>query len=181
MNAKELGKLMGCAETGVSYEKLYQYAGALDAYEKSASYANESTDVLKATYKILDTANVDKESDLYRLVKAAYVKSSNGGWDENCVKVVEGIHDFCGKVAHAKGHVKMALKLGTTGALLSGGLKSVAAIAAMTGIGMGTLYWALKRDAKDEALPNEMTKNRIDIYHDMSRDLETSIKNKVGY
>jgi hypothetical protein len=185
MNAREFGILMGCAETGIDYEKVYSFQGACDAFEKSATYVNKSVDVLNATQKILEYGNVPKDSDVYLLVKSAAYKASNGGWDDTCDKVVRGIYSFCNKTSHTAKHiVKQAAPtaaMGGVASLFSGGLKSIAALSAITGIGIGTLYWALKRETNQEAIPNELTKNRIDQYHDMARDLEGSIENSVGY
>tara|TARA_B100000579_G_scaffold437938_1_gene470106 strand:+ start:23937 stop:24485 length:549 start_codon:yes stop_codon:yes gene_type:complete len=182
MNARELGILMGCAETGITYDKVYSFQGANEAFEKSATYVNKSVDVLNAAKTILDHGNVPHDSDVYLLVKSAAYKANNGQWDDTCDLVAKGVYDFCGKTKHVAKHIiKQAGTMGGMAALLSGGLKSVAALSAITGIGVGTLYWALKRESQEEALPNEITKNRIDQYHDMARDLEGSIENSVGY
>ena len=181
MNARELGILMGCAETGITYDKIYSFQGANDAFEKSATYLNNSVNVLNATQKILEYGDVPKDSDVYLLVKSAAYKARNGLWDDTCDKVVRGIYEFSRKTAHVSKQIVKQANLGGAAAIFAGGLKSVAAIAAITGIGVGTLYWALKKETTSEAIPNELTKNRIDQYHDMARDLEGSIENSVGY
>jgi hypothetical protein len=170
MNARELGMLMGCKETGLDYEKIYSFDGANDAYEKSASYVKSSVEVLNAVQKIMEYGNVPDDSDVYRLVKSAAYKGRNGLWDDACDRVVRGIYRFTGKVERVKQANASALV-----PWLGAGMKGIAALSAMTGIGIGTLYWALKRSSSQEALPNEKLKSRIDQYHTMARDLESTI------
>ena len=113
-----------------------------------------------------------RDTEAYPLVKAAAHKYAHDAWDYRCQAVADGIYDTMERIEH----VKQANTLTDIAGL---GMKGILALSAATGIGAGALYWTLKRDATQEAAPNEKLRGQIDYYRNLSKDVEGSIKRRM--
>lgn len=168
MNAKELGIFSGCLELGIPHHTFREYQGFHEVWDRSQT--KQAAAVVKSIYQILDGYGIT-DTDAYTLTKAASKKYDAGEWDFKCQAVADGIYDLMGRLDHVK-----QAGIAPTAAL---GMKSLLALSAATGIGAGALYWTLKRDAEQDAAPNEDLRNKIDYYRSMAKDLESSIGRRM--
>lgn len=168
MNAKELGIFSGCLELGIPHHTFREYQGFHEVWDRSQT--KQAAAVVKSVYKILDHYGM-QDTKAHELTKSASISYDSGNWDFKCQAVADGIYDYMARIERVK-----QAGIAPTAAL---GMKSILALSAATGIGAGALYWTLKRDAEQDAAPNENLRNKIDYYRSMAKDLESSIGRKM--
>ena len=166
MNAKELGIFSGCLELGIPHHTFREYQGFHEIWDRSQ--VKQAAAVVKSMRDILEGYELT-DTEAYKLTKSAATKYDNEKWDFACQAVADGIYDVMGRMEKVAGVVP-------TAAL---GVKSLLALSAATGIGAGALYWTLKRDATEEATPNEVMRNKLDYYRSLTKDLESSIGRRM--
>ena len=97
------------------------------------------------------------------------------GWDDHKQEATNLLYDYFSGAHHVKQAASVLVPAGLAGA------KGIALLAALTGAGVGALYWQLKRDSQKESSKAETLKSQIDYYNQLSTDLENKMTEKYEY
>ena len=169
MNIKELGVFSRCQELGIDYEHFNKIAGAYEVVETSKEAAEDHKQVASALYKIMESVSRGHTKAAQHLKAAANTE----GWDENRTELMSTIYKYFSGLKHVKeANVLPGVFTAT---------KALALLAALTGAGVGALYWQLKRDSRIESSKAESIKAQTQYYNQLSNDLENKLTEKYQY
>lgn len=171
MNAKELGIFTRCQEIGVDYENFHKIAGAYETLETS-SFSTAKRRELAAT--VCNAMNIAGRG-WTKAAKHLAAISVSEGWDDHKQEVTDLLYDYFAGLGHVKQAASFLVPAGLAGA------KGLALLAALTGAGVGALYWQLKRDSQKESSKAEALKSQIEYYNQLSTDLENKMTEKYEY
>ena len=171
MNAKELGIFTRCHEVGIDYENFHKVAGAHEMIEASPASIAKRRELAATGCGIMNIAGKGQT----KAAKHLAAISTSEGWDDHKQEATNLLYDYFAGAGHLKQAASVMLPAGLAGA------KGLALLAALTGAGVGALYWQLKRDSKQESSKAEALKSQIDYYNQLSTDLENKMTEKYEY
>lgn len=171
MNAKELGIFTRCHEVGIDYEHFHKVAGAHHIVEASPDAIARHRELASTICGIMAVAGRGHTKAAKHLASIVTTE----GWDDHKQEAVGLIYDYLAGTEHVKQAASVLLPLGLTGA------KGLALLAALTGAGVGALYWQLKRDSQKESSKAEAIKSQTAYYDQLAGDLENKMTEKYEY
>ena len=171
MNGKELGIFTRCQEIGIDYENFHKVAGAHEMVEASPTSIAQRRELAATVCGIMNISG----SGHTKAAKHLAAVSTSEGWDDHKQGVTNLLYDYFAGANHVKQAASALIPAGLAGA------KGLALLAALTGAGVGALYWQLKRDSKQESSKAESLKSQIDYYNQLSTDLENKMTEKYEY
>ena len=171
MNAKELGIFTRCQEIGIDYKNFRKIAGAHEMIEASPASIAKRRELAATVCGIMNIAGKGQT----KAAKHLAAVSTTEGWDDHKQGVTNLLYDYFAAAEHIKQASSVLIPAGIAGA------KGLALLAALTGAGVGALYWQIKRDWQKESSKAEALKSQIDYYNQLSTDLENKMSEKYEY
>jgi hypothetical protein len=171
MNAKELGIFTRCQEVGIDYENFHKVAGAHEMFEASAESIAKRRELAATVCGIMGITGRGHT----KAAKHLAAIGTSDSWDDHKQDVTNFLYDYFAGSNHVKNASSVLVPAGLAGA------KGLALLAALTGAGVGALYWQLKRDSQKESSKAEALKSQISYYDQLSSDLENKMTEKYEY
>jgi hypothetical protein len=171
MNAKELGIFTRCQELKLDYGGFRKLAGAHEMIEASPDSIAKRRELAATVGGIMAITGKGHTKAAQHLASVVTTE----GWDNHKQEVTDLLYDYLAGSEHVKQAASMLIPAGLAGA------KGVALLAALTGAGVGALYWQLKRDSQKESSKAETIKSQIAYYDQLSTDLENKMTEKYEY
>jgi len=171
MNAKELGIFTRCQELELDYGNFRKLAGAHEIVEASPDSIANRRELAATVGSIMAISGKGHTKAAKHLAAIATTE----GWDDHKQEATNLLYDYFSGAHHVKQAASVLVPAGLAGA------KGIALLAALTGAGVGALYWQLKRDSQKESSKAETLKSQIDYYNQLSTDLENKMTEKYEY
>ena len=174
----DLGIAIGLTEHGYNPRELDYIKAANEVWDKDGGPAGRL--LLKYAHDVLVATGRGRGAPAFHL----HFLTKSAAWDyhakemaahvANVLEVLEPMRKQAMMVAHPFGVpalVETAGMLGRAGVMGAMGL----------GGGAGALYWLLSRHANQDTADMEAMKNQTDYYHQLSRELDDSMRRKYRY
>lgn len=117
-------------------------------------------------------------SDMGHLAPAMHLKlvSDQSHWGPHCEEVATNVSRALSVLEpmHKQAFAEITEGIGA-------GTKGLGYASLGAGAGLGSLYWLLSRHANQEAANLEASKKQIEYYHQLSRELNHSMRRKYHY
>lgn len=170
MSAKQLGIFTACKERDIDPQDFVMKLAAMDVMDQKAVANVDYHRKVASTFYHLFNICGRGQTKCARHLRAL---STHPEWTHDSQDTIDHVYDFLAGTEYCKEASAMNA--------VAGGGKLLGVLSALFGGAAGVAYWQMKRNIDSESTNNEVMKNQIGYYNQLTGDLENSMNTKYGY